>query len=217
MTAGTAQPHAIVTRTCAGAPGRPGDVPRAGPRPPGHPGRRAGCSPTPRPRSASTASSPRTRPGTFLLESAEHGGVWSRYSFVGARSRRDPDRARRRGALDRRAAGRACPPAATRSRRCATRSRPCTPPRFAGLPPLTGGLVGCLDLRRRPPLGAAARRHAATTCDLPELAMMLATDLAVLDHTRRLAAARRQRGQLRRDRRARRARPGPTPSPGSTG
>ncbi|MDQ3432097.1 MAG: anthranilate synthase component I, partial [Actinomycetota bacterium] len=25
------------------------------------------------------------RPGTFLLESAEHGGVWSRYSFVGAR------------------------------------------------------------------------------------------------------------------------------------
>src|SRR3954465_3669646 len=25
------------------------------------------------------------RPGTFLLESAEHGGVWSRYSFVGVR------------------------------------------------------------------------------------------------------------------------------------
>src|SRR5947209_10601205 len=26
------------------------------------------------------------RPGTFLLESAEHGRVWSRYSFVGVRS-----------------------------------------------------------------------------------------------------------------------------------
>src|SRR3954452_12402027 len=26
------------------------------------------------------------RPGTFLLESAEHGGVWSRYSFVGVRA-----------------------------------------------------------------------------------------------------------------------------------
>src|SRR4051812_15873634 len=26
------------------------------------------------------------RPGTFLLESAEHGGVWSRYSFVGVQS-----------------------------------------------------------------------------------------------------------------------------------
>ena len=25
--------------------------------------------------------------GTFLLESAEHGGVWSRYSFIGAASR----------------------------------------------------------------------------------------------------------------------------------
>jgi len=27
------------------------------------------------------------RPGTFLLESAEHGGVWSRWSIVGAASR----------------------------------------------------------------------------------------------------------------------------------
>lgn len=26
------------------------------------------------------------RPGTFLLESAEHGRSWSRYSFVGVRS-----------------------------------------------------------------------------------------------------------------------------------
>src|ERR1700760_1909026 len=26
------------------------------------------------------------RPGTFLLESAEHGRVWGRYSFVGVRS-----------------------------------------------------------------------------------------------------------------------------------
>ncbi|HUH53021.1 MAG TPA: anthranilate synthase component I, partial [Microbacteriaceae bacterium] len=27
-----------------------------------------------------------SRPGTFLLESADQGGVWSRYSFVGAGS-----------------------------------------------------------------------------------------------------------------------------------
>jgi anthranilate/para-aminobenzoate synthase component I len=26
------------------------------------------------------------KPGTFLLESAEHGGVWSRYSFIGVTS-----------------------------------------------------------------------------------------------------------------------------------
>ena len=28
-----------------------------------------------------------SRPGTFLLESAEQGGVWSRYSIIGAASR----------------------------------------------------------------------------------------------------------------------------------
>ena len=32
----------------------------------------------------------RDEPGTFLLESAEHGGVWSRYSFIGAASRATP-------------------------------------------------------------------------------------------------------------------------------
>ena len=39
---------------------------------------RAACSPTTRPRSGSTASSPATGPGTFLLESAENGRSWSR-------------------------------------------------------------------------------------------------------------------------------------------
>jgi anthranilate synthase component 1 len=54
-------------------------------------------------------------------------------------------------------------------------------PRLVGLPPLTGGLVGVLgwDVVRRwerlehPPAGGA---------DLPELALCLATDLAVVDH-----------------------------------
>ena len=65
-------------------------------------------------------------PGTFLLESAEHGAAsggtaWSRYSFVGVRSiatltERD---GRRSGSAPRRPA---CPTAATRSTCCA---RPC--------------------------------------------------------------------------------------------
>ena len=55
-------------------------------------------------------------------------------------------------------------------------------PRLPGLPPLTGGMVGYLSLRRRPPAGAAARHRRSTTSTLPELAMLLATDLAVLDH-----------------------------------
>src|SRR6201995_4188130 len=38
------------------------------------------------------------RPGTFLLESAEHGGVWSRFSFIGVRSAATPsERDRRAG------------------------------------------------------------------------------------------------------------------------
>ena len=55
-------------------------------------------------------------------------------------------------------------------------------PRVPGLPPLTGGLVGYLgyDVVRR-----LERLPETSTDDLgmPELAMMLVTDLAVLDHT----------------------------------
>ena len=41
------------------------------------------------------------RPGTFLLESAEHGGVWSRWSIVGAASRATLTERDGRRALDR--------------------------------------------------------------------------------------------------------------------
>ena len=121
------------------------------------------------------------RPGTFLLESAEHGGVWSRYSFVGVRSH--ATLTERDGQACGSASPRSgCRPTATRSRRCARRSRPLHTERLPDLPPLTGGLVGYHRLRRRPPARAGARPGHRTTCTLPELAMMLATDLAVLDH-----------------------------------
>ena len=45
-------------------------------------------------------------PGTFLLESAEHGGVWSRYSIVGGGQPGDVDGEGRSGALGGGAAGR---------------------------------------------------------------------------------------------------------------
>jgi anthranilate synthase component 1 len=120
------------------------------------------------------------RPGTFLLESAEHGGVWSRYSFVGAAST---------AVLTERggeAVWLGTPPVgmphggdplgAVRATVEALHT-----PRLPNLPPLTGGLVGFIgyDAVRR------LERLPATTPDelhLPELAMMLATDLAVLDH-----------------------------------
>jgi anthranilate synthase component I len=118
------------------------------------------------------------RPGTFLLESAEQGRQWSRYSFVGVRSA---------GTLTERD-GRAVwlgdgapelpddPLEAFSALARSLRS-----PRPAGLPPLTGGLVGYLtyDVVRR------LERLPSTAVDdvgMPELSMMLATDLAVLDH-----------------------------------
>lgn len=120
------------------------------------------------------------QPGTFLLESAEHGGVWSRYSIVGAASR----------ATLTEQDGQACwvgePPVgvptsgnpleALRDTVAALATEP-----VEGLPPLTGGMVGMVgyDAVRR------WERIPSTAPDvlgIPELAMMLATDLAVLDH-----------------------------------
>jgi anthranilate synthase component I len=120
------------------------------------------------------------RPGTFLLESAEHGRVWSRYSFVGVRSAatlterggevawkgEPPPGAPRSGD----------PLAALRATMESLRS-----PRDPLLPPLTGGLVGYVgyDAVRR------LERLPSLTVDdlqLPELALLVATDLAVLDH-----------------------------------
>ncbi|GAB6904065.1 anthranilate synthase component I [Kineosporia succinea] len=121
------------------------------------------------------------RSGTFLLESAEHGGVWSRWSIVGAASRAtlttrdgvahwigDPPAGVPTGGD---------PLAALRDTVEALRA-----PRLPGLPPLTGGMVGYVGweaVRRweklpHPPLDEL---------EVPELAMSLATDLAVLDHT----------------------------------
>jgi len=123
------------------------------------------------------------RPGTVLLESAEQGKRWSRYSFVGVRSA---------GVLTERDGVTqwlgdplpgitddlpADPLDAVR-----TVARRLRSSRTAGLPPLTGGLVGYLgyDVVRR-----LERLPQTSTDDLgmPELAMMLVTDLAVLDHT----------------------------------
>ena len=122
------------------------------------------------------------RPGTFLLESAEHGRVWGRYSFVGVRS---PAMLTERDGV---ATWIGRPPvgvptdgdplAALRGTVEALRTQPAPE---AGLPPLTGGLVGFIGydavrrLERLP-------EKAVDDLHLPELAMLLATDLAVLDH-----------------------------------
>lgn len=123
------------------------------------------------------------RPGTFLLESAENGRSWSRYSFVGVRSdstltERD-GRAHWIGTPPVGVPGEGDPLAVLR----ATVETLHTPPHDLGdgLPPFTGGMVGYLGydiVRRLEKIGPGDRDDLR----LPELTMLLTSDLAVLDH-----------------------------------
>ncbi|RII18337.1 Anthranilate synthase component 1 [Streptomyces sp. YIM 130001] len=124
------------------------------------------------------------RPGTFLLESAENGRSWSRYSFVGVHSHATLTE------RDGRAHWLGTPPvgvpldgdplAALR----ATVEVLHTPRDLAGaegLPPFTGGMVGYLGydiVRHLEKVGPGERDD----LKLPELTMLLTSDLAVLDH-----------------------------------
>ncbi|MER7761899.1 anthranilate synthase component I [Streptomyces sp. NPDC097619] len=122
------------------------------------------------------------RTGTFLLESAENGRSWSRYSFVGVRS--DATLTARDG----QAHWIGTPPVGVpvdgdplqALRRTVEALH--TPRDLAGgLPPFTGGMVGYLGydvVRRLEKIG----EHGRDDLRLPELTMLLTSDLAVLDH-----------------------------------
>ena len=120
------------------------------------------------------------RAGTFLLESAEHGRAWSRYSFVGVRSAAmltevDGD-SRWFGNAPVGLPSGGDPLAALRDTIAALHTE-----RLEGLPPLTGGMVGYLSydaVRRWERLPDSNPDEIG----VPELAMLLATDLAALDH-----------------------------------
>ncbi len=120
------------------------------------------------------------RPGTFLLESAENGRSWSRWSFVGARSAAALTAVNGElawtGDVPAGMPRSGDPLAALRTVVDALHSEP-----LPGLPPLTGGMVGYLGydavrrLERLP-------EYAVDDLRLPELVMLLATDLAAVDH-----------------------------------
>jgi anthranilate synthase component 1 len=121
------------------------------------------------------------RAGTFLLESAENGRSWSRYSFVGVRSvamltERDGE-AHWLGSPPEGVPVGGDPLAALRDTIAQLQTS-----RSPGLPPFTSGMVGCIsyDAVRR-----WERIPDENPDDLgfPELAMLLATDVAVLDHS----------------------------------
>lgn len=123
------------------------------------------------------------RPGTFLLESAEHGRSWSRWSFVGVSSptvlTESGGEARWLGEVPVGLPTEGDPLAVLAETLALLHTEP-----LAGLPPLHGGMVGYLgyDVVRR--LERIERGHRAPADELgvPELIMLLATDLAALDH-----------------------------------
>ncbi|NEM90194.1 anthranilate synthase component I [Galbitalea soli] len=125
------------------------------------------------------------RPGTFLLESAEQGGIWSRYSFVGVRSF---------GVLTQVGDGAAWLDYGLSEARALGDDHPAGPldaithlyqrwatPRVGGHPPLTGGLVGFIGWEairqiERLPDAPPADFH------VPGQALGFVAELVVLDH-----------------------------------
>ncbi|UUZ43640.1 anthranilate synthase component I [Janibacter limosus] len=120
-------------------------------------------------------------PGTFLLESAEHGGVWSRWSIIGAQSRATlTERDGRAHWIGEPPVGVPTDGDPTAALRATIRALSTDP--IDGLPPLTGGMVGAISYD-------AVRRWEKVPSELPdvlgvpELGMVPATDVAVLDHS----------------------------------
>jgi len=118
---------------------------------------------------------------TFLLESAEHGGTWSRYSFIGVRSEATLSEkdglAYWQGSAPAGAPTGIDPLEALRLSAAHLHS-----PKIPGLPPLTGGLVGFMGydvVRRLEKLPSLSQKD----IPLPELSFMLTSDLAVMDHS----------------------------------
>jgi anthranilate synthase component I len=120
------------------------------------------------------------QPGTFLMESAAVGGAWSRYSFIGARSRATlttkDGNAHWLGEPPVGVPVGGSPVDAIRDTIEALRTD-----RFEGLPPFTSGLVGFL--------GWETVRHwerlvspPEDDLQLPEMALNLVTDMAVHDN-----------------------------------
>jgi anthranilate synthase component 1 len=120
------------------------------------------------------------RPGTFLLESAEPGRSFSRWSFVGVNavatlSTVDGD-AEWTGEIPD-----GVPESGDPLEVLGSAWRTLRGPRLPGLPPLTGGFVGYLSydvvrrLERLP-------EKAVDDLGFPELSMLLVTDLAAVDH-----------------------------------
>ena len=121
------------------------------------------------------------RTGTFLLESAENGRTWSRYSFIGVRS--DATLTESAGV----ATWSGVKPAGAPEGIDPLKALEITTSHLRSvalddLPPLTSGLVGYMGydaVRRMEKLPSLAKDDLR----IPELSFMLISDLAIFDHT----------------------------------
>jgi anthranilate synthase component 1 len=120
------------------------------------------------------------RPGTFLLESAEPGASFSRWSFVGVNAVATLSANGGAGIWSGEVPA-GLPAAGDPLELLAASWRAMQGPRLPGLPPLTGGFVGYLsyDVVRRI---ETLPEIAPDELHLPELTMLLVTDLAAVDH-----------------------------------
>jgi len=120
------------------------------------------------------------RSGTFLLESAEHGGAWSRYSFVGVNSL--ATLTERDGvAIWNGKAPAGVPTGIDPLEALKITAAHLKSPTIQGLPPLTGGLVGYASyeiVRRLEKITAESEPDLS----IPEIAYILTSDLAIFDH-----------------------------------
>jgi len=120
------------------------------------------------------------RPGTFLLESAEPGASFSRWSFVGVNAAAALSVAEGEAVWTGQVPD-GVPTSGDPLAALGAAWRALKGPRLPGLPPLTGGLVGYLgyDVVRRI---ERLPEKAVDELGLPELTMLLVTDLAAVDH-----------------------------------
>ena len=120
------------------------------------------------------------RSGTFLLESAEHGGTWSRYSFIGVNNLATLTEENGVAVWKGRAPA-GVPKGIDPLEALKITAAHLKSPTIPGLPPLTGGLVGYAGyeiVRRLEKIPQIADNDV----ELPDIAYMLTSDLAVFDH-----------------------------------
>ena len=141
----------------------------------------ARCSPTPRPRSACTASWPPGARARSCSSRPSPARSFSRWSFVGVDAVAALSVVDGEAAWTRRRCPPACPTAGDPLAVLGAAWRAVKGPRLPGLPPLTGGFVGYLgyDVVRRI---ERLPDKAVDELGLPELTMLLVTDLAAVDH-----------------------------------